>query len=310
MAFSIFIYENDEAVFTSLKLRLTHYFSDAYIINPSESKNKLVKDVSEFTIVLFDNRQFKMPEKRTTQKCEYIPLYSDDGNNNSVIDCSRIVLLIKNIFSTSNIEDSPTGKLNLLLPFAYIDERENFINKNFVNSSSSNQYIIRIDLMSGIRMPSSFKTGADTGSLTELIKDAGKADFTPDRILDYLNPDSLGFLSPGKPLHPDDVFDVNPSHIVSLISNFRRLIQNKELKADGIVVCEGWKTTDILKFVSKCDDVHLLIPSRNCDEIIGMEDFIGAIKRSLSTNSSLHIHYCEDYKNTVSKELINAPANI
>lgn len=307
MAFSIYIYENDDTIFSSLKIRLGHYFSEAYIINPFSCKDKITKDVSDFSIVLFDNRQYKMPDNKTTSKCEYIPLFSHDENNQFNIDCSRIVLLIKNILNTTNIATGNSqGYTNLLLPFVYIDEREHFIKKMFIEAPSTSQYVIRIDLMSGIRMPSSFKTGANTGSLTELINEAGRSDFTPNQILDYLNPDSLGFLSPGKPIHPDDVFDADKSHINSLISHFKRLIDSKEVNADGIIVCEGWKTADVLTFTNRFDNIHILLPSRQCDEVNGMDDYIGALKRSLSSGSQLHIHYFEDYKNNNAKELINA----
>ena len=297
MAFTIYIYERDNIIFETLKQRLTHYFPEAFIVNPFEKNSRHKKGISDYVFILYDSKQYKLPEKPSATGCEYIDLYSHDGEI-SFIDCSRIELLIKNALSNNStlITNASNGKLSLVLSFAYIDEREAFIKEHFLEPKSSSDRIMRLDLMSGIRMPSIFKTGLHDGSLTELLKEAGNEGFNEETILSYMTYDNLGFLTPGKPLNSDDVFDAPISSIVSLIKTFKKLIGNQDLKAEAVVICEGFKMTDLLKFIKYFDDVHILLPSRMSDENKGIEDYVNSIKRNMSIDSELNVHFIEDYK--------------
>ncbi|MCQ2532398.1 MAG: hypothetical protein MJ093_06805 [Saccharofermentans sp.] len=301
MAFSIYIYEKNKTIFDSLKMRLSHYFPEAYIVNPFDKSNNH-KEISEFIIVLYDGFQYTEPVSKGKIACEYINLFQADEFGNKIIDCSRLSLLIKN--TVSNIKpaaSSISGKTDLLISFSYIDERENFINQYFLNHASS-ELILRLDLMSGIRMPSIFKTGMSSGSLTELLELAKSDSFTPETILDFLNPDSQGFLTPGKPNKPDDVFDVDIYCIINLLKNFHNLTHQTDVQHDGLVVCEGWKMQDLINFSNYSDAVHILLPSRMCDEAKGSIDFINNLKRHIDSNKNLTLHYCEDYRNEAINE--------
>lgn len=306
MAFSIYIYEKDVMLYQAVKKRLSHYFPQAYIINPFENERKH-RDVSEFLVILYDGRQYRKPVSEGSMPCTYIDLFEANEKGFRLIDCSRISELIRSYTGTAPAKNDTysIGKSNLLLSYAYIDERELFIKKVF-NSNTGSDFTLRLDLMSGIRMPSSFKTGMDSGSLTDLISRAGSKAFTKDMILDYLNPDSLGFLTPGKPQRPDDVFDVDFNNILSLLDNFQMLCHSKDSNSDGLIVCEGWRTTDLISMAKYCDKVHILLPERMCDEEKGMVDFINNLKRNLDKDTELKIHYCEDYR----KDFHNEKAGI
>lgn len=303
MSFSIYIYESDKQIFESVKQRLSHYFPEAYIMGQVSSDTNYITNISDYHVVLYDNREFSISDKSNKNNCVYISLFSEDSNGLQIIDCSRLSLLIKNAGQTlSSSVISHRGKVNLLIPYAYIDEREIFIKNKFDSSFSNMDYCLRIDLMSGLRMPTSFKTEPNTGSLTDLIRCVEQNDFSADKLLGFVNPDSSGFLTPGKPTNPDDVFDADFDSILKLMKSLRTITTSSSIKFDALVVCEGWKTKELISLCQLVDEVHILTPSRVCNESCGIEDFVASLKRSLNKDTNLTLHYIDDYKEEIEYE--------
>jgi hypothetical protein len=294
MTFGILVYENDDYLYSLIRERLTYLFPSAYIErsghNSSQENLKLIKKI----FILYDNRQYKAPED--LNGTVPIPLFSE-LKEHSIIDMRVIGKAISGSLSSDNdsyiTQDSTQDRLRLLISYAYIDERELFI-KNVIGPDSFDCiHPIRIDLMSGIRMPASF-TYEKTGSLTGLLRSCTGKRFAPARILDYLNPDSNGFLSCGKPENEDDVFDIGIDSCDRLMELLSQLCNQEQTGA--LVVAEGWRMADLIRLIKHCDTLHILLPARMCTEDTGMTKELDLFKRTLPSGSLMTVHYCEDYR--------------
>jgi len=294
MTFGILVYENDDYLYDLIRERLTYLFPSAYIeragLNSSQENLKLIKKI----FILYDNRQYKPPEDLNGSVL--IPLFSE-LREHSIIDMRVICDAVSGNLLTENgtypAPDNAQDRIRLLISYAYIDEREFFI-KNVIGPDSFDCiHPIRIDLMSGIRMPVSF-TYETSGSLTRLLRSCTGKKFTPARILDYLNPDSNGFLSCGKPENEDDVFDIGIDSCDRLMELLSLLCNHEQTGA--LVVAEGWRVAELIRLIRRCDTLHILLPARMCTEDTGMTKELDLFKRSLPSGSLMTVHYCEDYR--------------
>ncbi len=300
MAFGIRIYEKDEYLYSLIKERLQTHFPQAYICRFGSDDFKLTSNIK----VLFDNRQFDMNSLEESTKTLVIPLYE-----NNAIDIKRITKAIvdDNTNDDSVITDSADNQIRLLISYAYIDERESFISQVLGPSSFNSMHPIRIDLMSGIRMPRSFATSKPNNALSTLLRLSTNMSFNPDSILEYLGPDAGGFLSPGKPVNEDDVFDIGINASAKLMEHTKKLCQ--KMSGGALFVAEGWRISESLKLISNCDSLHILLPARMCTEDTGMTNELGTFKRNLKPGASMTVYYYEDYKGNNS-EMNYEPINL
>ncbi|MCQ2516710.1 MAG: hypothetical protein MJ094_07580 [Saccharofermentans sp.] len=292
MAFGIRVYEKDEYLYALIKERLQTKFPEAYIYRYDKGDFTLTSNIK----VLFDNKQFDSISLKENSTKLLVPLYE-----NNTIDIKRIAKAILN--DTSN-DDSPgldpiDNQVRLLISYAYIDERENFISQVLGPSSFSSMHPIRIDLMSGIRMPRSIATIKPNNALSTLLRICTNKNFKPDQIIDYLGPDTYGFLSPGKPINNDDVFDIGIDASAALMTHTKSLCQ--KISAGALFVAEGWRINESLKLIANCDSLHILLPARMCTEDTGMTSELGIFQRNLKLGASMTVYYYEDYKGSNSE---------
>lgn len=302
MAFSIIIKTDNDDLFKLVKSRLSSKFPDAYIIPDNAQNIEEATSMSEFTTRIYDNLRYDDSNGD-------IPLYTADSNGNLIIDCSVLTKSIKNLKgdSTSSITiDKPASRMHILISYAYIDERESNISTLFNHLKFEADYPIRIDLMSGIRMATSVKTGLHSGSLSALLRDVNTSKFKPKRILEYLNPEIGGFLTPGHPDNSDDVFEIGIPACKKLLSNLRKLTYSDEIDVNALVVVEGFRINEIKSLLPYFDDIHFLIPSRMCDESIGLQETINGFSQDLSDKQNLLIHYFEKTNSELLDETIRA----
>ena len=292
MAFGIEIYEDDSYLYALMKERLTNRFPTAYIKRAGQKSDIDAKLIGKI-YTLYDNRQYEAPPAST--RSEPLPLFAEDGKGHSIIDMRRIYGLITNDAEPDMTQQSSGDKdrIRLLISYAYIDERENFIRSEIGPDSFDTIHPIRIDLMSGIRMPTPFTPGAP-GSVTSLLRACTGKRFRPEQIPEYLNPDSSGFLSCGKPENEDDVFDIGIGACSKLMKDLRSLCISEDTGA--LVVAEGWRVSELIELIKLCDTLHLLLPARMCTEDTGMTKELGSFKRALSSGALMTVHYCEDYR--------------
>lgn len=294
MAFGIQIYEQDNYLFELIKERLSCRFPSAYIKRAGAAEGPDLKLIEEI-YTIYDNRQFKEPLPGGTEGA--IPLFADDGKGHSIIDMRKIYDRLKVTDIRTDLHKEPVGleedRLRLLISYAYIDERENFIRSAISPGSFESLHPIRIDLMSGIRMPASFSSESK-GSVTKLLRTCTDKRFRPVHILEYLNPDITGFLSCGKPDNEDDVFDIGINACTVLLKKLKTLCEEHDTGA--LVVAEGWKVNELLELIGLCDTLHILLPARMCTEDTGLTKALGLFRRSLPSGALMTVHYCEDYR--------------
>ena len=293
MTFGIMVYVNDTYLYELIRERLSWKYPNAYISRAGDDTTfdfNLISDIR----ILYDNREFSPPVTDGTSVP--VPLFEERGTGSMIIDMKRIFReLPGNSITQETPAETDTAKdrLRILISYAYIDERENFIRSAVGPMTFDCMHPIRIDLMSGIRMPTPFMRGS-TGSLTSLLRSCTDRRFRPQLITEYLNPDSSGFLSCGKPDNEDDVFDIGIDACVKLMEQLRQLCTDEDTGA--LVVVEGWRVSEIIKLIPFCDTLHLLLPARMCTEDTGMTKELGAFRRNLPSGALMTVHYCEDYR--------------
>ncbi|HOO49275.1 MAG TPA: hypothetical protein PLM10_01840 [Saccharofermentans sp.] len=311
MAFSILLLENSTHLVKLLKARLSLCFEDAYIRQVIDKTYDFCEQaLTNSTYVFYDDKQFS-PEF-VDSFCNTIPgdqihvdpLFIYDKKHGRIIDCSRLAHLInsnslqslRNDDSSATTPKSERGSFHLLLPFSYINEREEFIRSEFLSLRDSSDICVRLNLMSGTRIPSYFTTRLSDGTLTSLLKKAKNGSLLSSDILESTNPDMFGFLTPGNPDHADDVFDFGIEVISSLLSCTRDLTFDTSQRISVLAVAEGFRMNEYLEFAKYVDHLHILLPGRMYEESTGYQDQIDAITRQLPSSSKVSVYYSEDYK--------------
>ena len=294
MAFAIELKISDMHLAKLLKHKLSSVFSDAYVIvNGTGNYDELIK-LAEYSITLYDNR-FTLPDDPMS-----LPIFSVTDNGVKYISISSLTEMIRESITKVDYKDTEQGikgRSHILFPFSYIEDREQMIKEYFEELRYEADHVIRIDLMSGLRMPAPIKTGPEAGSLTALLRAASSDRFKPEDILQYCNPDLSGFLTPGRPLDPDDVFDADPGSILSLLEGLSSLSKaGNDPDIITLAVIEGFRLSTIKKLIPLADTIHILLPSRKTESASGIGNISDIFKRELTAHQKLIMHYCEDYK--------------
>ena len=307
MNIGIIIFEKEDYLYKLLKFRLSMYFPDGYIvrgnlggINPSDIP--LAKKIH----VLYDSDQFSSDQ--ISRECSNIDIplsistiYNDEYSKGRIIDCKYIAKKIMNSqqetpsVRKSSKSGSFNGKLIMIISYAYMDERENLIDTEFDYLKRDSHMCLRLNLMSGIRMPTSF-SGIEnsTGGITDILRMAANESLEPKDIMAYSTPDSKGFITPGKPVHTDDVFDFGITPVMNLIETSKELTTDITFPINVLVVAEGFRFNDCVKISALADEVHFLLPERLLNDYLGFKSEIGSITRSLPPDVPVTMHYCDN----------------
>ncbi len=308
MNIGIIIFEKEDYLYKLLKFRLSTYFPDGYItrgrsggIDPSDIP--LAKNIH----VLYDSDQYT--SEQINKECSNIDIpisistiYNDEYSKGRIIDCKYLAKKIMNLHKEasyarkgSSKSDSFNGKLIMIISYAYMDERENLIDTEFDYLRKDSHMCLRIDLMSGIRMPTSF-SGIEnsTGGITDILRMAANESLEPKDIMAYSTPDSKGFITPGKPVHTDDVFDFGINPVLNLIETSKELTTDITFPINVLVVAEGFRFKELVKMAALADEVHFLLPERLLNDYLGFKSEIGSITRSLPPDVPVTMHYCDN----------------
>ena len=244
MAFSIKIYEKDKYMYSLMKARLGALYPEAYITDPylgngSDTDGDMF---GEFTKILYNPEQFGkefsqgsvLDEMQSLKECldNPIPTTGPDG----LIDCRNIcsALGIKPTRSRDTSGDSKVsgkGRLEVLIPFVYITDRENYIRNNYSDMADAD-LSLRLDFTSRYRAPEDDGAGILAGNMTGLLEDCVSKRFEPDDILKYCSRNSMGFLTPGAVKNEDDVYDLGSTRCRLLLDKCRDLFEVLDIR-DG-----------------------------------------------------------------------------
>ncbi len=319
MSTGIVIYEKNDYVFTLLKSRLSIYFPDSYIFRAgSDDLSQGNGELASITDVIYDDHQFSEYEVRefsnsfSSNTDELIPLYSISDDGKECIDCSTLARLLSRNTKDSILDGNLTinhainkpGKTLLLLPFAYISERESYIDHMLQDFKNETDICLRLDIMSGIRMPQRFTTATDKGSLTALLKLAQKDTLTINDIPNYCNPDGYGFITPGKPENSDDVFDYGFQAIEKLIKTASEFSHQEDMPVNTCIVMEGFRFADLRKAASIADELHILFPRELYSRDISFKTEIGSLIRQVKFGCKIITAYSDDYKESKLHETV------
>jgi hypothetical protein len=289
MAILIDILSDDCYLCELLRLRLTPMFPGAYIEPAGSSLCEELRQICDRKICLYDNRTYVIKDDPS------VPIFGD-GSISGPVDCEAIRRQLEELMSDIREEaavSSLTGRSHILLPFTYINDREAMIEKEFSPFTSDSDLTVRIDLMSGIRMPLPIKNGPDDSSLDRLLIRAGHRDFRPEDILEYCNPDIKGFMTPGRPSEPDSVFDHDRQDLISLLKAMRDLsAAGGQPTVTALCVIEGFRMSDTCELIRYADNIHILLPS---DDASGLSGIPSIIERAAQRGQKVIVHYSKDY---------------
>lgn len=309
MNHAVIIYEDDDFLYGLLRFRLALYLPDCYIMRDGD-KNYLnnINQFSDTLFVLFDDHQYDeydvVFENIEGINVFYLPLYSETDNG-PLIDCKELAIRIAETKTTvrhksQNIEinDKPNRNgVHILIPFSYIDERERFIDEELSFLRDSDNMCIRLDLMAGIRMPINYSGSYSTvGSLTQLLDKAKSRNISPEDILAFVNPDSNGFFTPGKPQRSDDVFDYGTDTLATLINTLSTLVNEESDRFTGLIVAEGFRFRELINLASCCDVIHILLPKRMYETDLGFKTEIAELTKNIPTDCKVTVYDSDKYQ--------------
>lgn len=294
MAFSIKIYEKDKYMYSLMKARLGALYPEAYITDPylgngSDTDGDMF---GEFTKILYNPEQFgkefsqgsALDEMQSLKECldNPIPTTGPDG----LIDCRNIcsALGIEPSRSRDTSGDSKVsgkGRLEVLIPFVYITDRENYIRNNYSGMADAD-LSLRLDFTSRYRAPEDDGAGILAGNMTGLLEDCVSKRFEPDDILKYCSRNSMGFLTPGAVKNEDDVYDLGSTRCRLLLDKCRDLVSDNTRKINVLAIAEGFRNSEIPMLVSGCDKVTVLFSGKDLNEEAAAANLISTINRSLT----------------------------
>ncbi|MBO4450519.1 MAG: hypothetical protein J5777_08020 [Clostridiales bacterium] len=294
MAFSIKIYEQDKYMYALMKARIGQLYPEAYITDPYlDGKTDNDGDMfGEFTKILYNPKQFgedfglEPPEEavRTLKDCLDRPVPTLDPEG--IVDCRNICRALGIEPSQSRdpylkAEAPARGRLEVLIPFVYIGERENYIKNNYKDMTDAD-LSIRLDLTSRLRAPEDDGAGIAAGNMTGLLEACVSKRFEPDDILKYCSRNCMGFLTPGATKGDDDVYDLGSTRCRMLLDKCRQLVSDESRKINVLAVTEGFRSAELPVLVSDCDRVTILFSGKDKNEEVAASGLISAISRSLT----------------------------
>ena len=294
MAFSIKIYEKDKYMYKLMKARLGALYPEAYITDPYlESASGTDGDMfGEFTKILYNPGQFGkefgqssvLDEMQPLKECLDRPIPTTDPDG--LIDCRNIcsALGIEPSHSRDtygNPKTSEKGRLEVLIPFVYISDRENYI-KNTYSDMTDADLSLRLDFTSRYRAPEDDGAGILAGNMTGLLEDCISRRFEPDDIFKYCSRNGMGFLTPGTVRGEDDVYDIGSTRCRILLDKCRELVSDETRKINVLAIAEGFRSSELPMLVSDCDKVTILFSGKDFNEETAASNLITSISRSLT----------------------------
>ena len=279
MAFTIMVYEKDRILFRLLEERLRVSFPDAYIRDGLHHHPDHPDGDDTAVRYLFDNMQYDESEFPSGA----LPL-----RKGALVDFRSLVSSLSAIRPGKSKEAGPN--MHVLFPFAYIEERESFIESYFGSLRDDCDIPVRIDLMSAMRMAGSDRS---FGSLTHLLKAVSLPSFSADKIPEYLNPGVGGYLTAGLPDGQDDVFDAGTDTVILLLEKLKQLSSIVVPTHFVLVVAEGFRTNDMCRICAASPCTHILLPARM--NLGGMDEAVAILRRA-ADGGSIALHYAEDLR--------------
>lgn len=294
MAFSIKIYEKDKYMYALMKARIGALYPEAYITDPYlEARSDTDGDMfGEYTKILFNPKQFGedfMPGQnegavKSLKECLDIPVPTID--NNGIVDCKKICSALgldksMTLEPSADQNDSGKGRIEVLIPFVYINDRENYIKNNYKDMTDAD-LSLRLDFTSRLRAPEDGGSEFLAGNMTGLLEACASRKFDPNDIFKYCSRDNMGFLTPGASKGDDDVYDIGSTRCRILLDKCRQLISEGNRKINVLAIAEGFRTAEIPVLVSDCDRVTVLFSEKNKKEEAAASGLITSISRALT----------------------------
>ena len=304
MAFSIKIYEKDKYVYALMKARIGSLYPEAYITDPYlEERTDTDGDMfGEFTKVLYNPKQFgedfglEPPEEaiRSLQECldRPVPTLDPDG----LVNCRNVCKALGIDPSQEGdphliAEASSRGRLEVLIPFVYISDRENYIKNNYGDMTDAD-LSLRLDFTSRLRVPEDDGAGISSGNMTGLLEACVSRRFEPDDVLKYCSRNGMGFLTPGTTKGDDDVYDLGSAKCRILLDKCRQLVSDENRKINVLAIAEGFRSAELPLLVSECDKVTVLFSGRDRNEETAASGLISSISKAL-THGEVVLDYAD-----------------
>ena len=192
-----------------------------------------------------------------------------------------------------------------VLPFVYTSVRDNFL-EELSSKLFEADYNIRLDFTSKLRTLTRASAGCNMTSLLEACR---SRKFKPEDILKYCNMDSSGYLTPGCTKGYDDVYDIGLERSKTLLNHVADLVHNNMRFINAVAVLEGFRTADLPELLSACDQVMILLPNEDKDDISGTKELISLLSKNLG-RERVSVYYAKDLPDTQKLDGRNYPGRL
>ena len=265
MATGIVIYEKNKYLLRLITERIHSRIPDAYVIDGTDINKTDITRFCDEIITVYDKEQFPESFRNNSNAIQL----SDDH----IIDISQLTRKIRFEPDYSSSE-SKEGKLLLLIPFVYLNERERFIAEELSEFRNMCESCVRLDLT-----PRTKSTGKSSPSMEALIKAASRKKFDPVSIMDYCIYDDSGFFTPGATNSECEITDFKSEHIEALIKHAQTLTRSQR-QINALVIAEDVGKELLSKLAPLSDRVVVLLPDRASQNHPGMCELIALLSRS------------------------------
>lgn len=165
------------------------------------------------------------------------------------------------------------GRLVFFISLSDFSKRETYISANTTMLRNNMNFVYRLNLMPGIRMPhSKFEQCTSRGiersasGISELLLRLSGSPHNDIILSSYVNLDEMGFHNFGRPVRSDDIMDSDVSVLSSLIQLIRKEVDNPANKLSAVVVLEGLSFSKLESLCPMAHEIHMILPSESESE--------------------------------------------
>ena len=262
----IIIYEDDRYILKALSERLKAKIPDSYISDGrNEEHTKDIIRLCDESFVIYDSRQYG---KEFDGRSDSIAIFRD-----GFVDTKKIVKTIR-ITPLVHPMLPRRGNVTLLVPFAYMEERERFI-RSELSDLLDCESCIRIDLVTGLKSPD-----RPSGALESLMDNAARKRFKSTGIMDYCALNDDGFFTPGPLQFEHDPNSYKTDTYVGLMDKISHLVKEYGRSINALIVAEHLRMDILTALAARADRIVVLLPDNRSMDHEGIKTLISGLSRA------------------------------
>lgn len=244
MQSTVHIIDSDPA-YSRLLIGRLHAHLPGFSIQSIDKNDISCKTFGENDVILYDSKTCKSESISREIPAQHVPTISLRDQNSFRKSARLLSKTVRNELHISeakvdfscNADFTHRGRLVFFISLSDFSKRETYISANTTMIRNNMNFVYRLNLMPGIRMPhSKFERSTSRGiersasGISELLlKLSGKAN-SNILLSSYVNLDDMGFHNFGRPVRSDDIIDSDVSVLTTLINLLRKEVDMRGTK--------------------------------------------------------------------------------